>query len=88
MTENKKAKEKKRRFVPTALSDEPKLEAVGNREIIVEGCKGISEYSESLIKLNTGSLSMGFKGAEMLIQSFDNSVVVIKGIITEIYFVT
>ncbi len=88
MAQKKKPKDKKRMPLPEALSDEPKLETLGNREIIVEGCKGIAEYSESLIKLNTGSLIMGFQGVEMLIQSFDNGVAVIKGIITEITFTT
>ena len=88
MAQKKKPKEKKRLQLPETLSDEPKLETLGNREIIVEGCKGIAEYSESLIKLNTGRLIMGFKGAEMLIQSFDNGVAVIKGVITEITFIT
>lgn len=88
MAQKKKPKERKRLSMPEALSDEPKLETLGNREIIVEGCKGVVEYSESLIKLNTGKLIMGFKGTEMLIQSFDNGVAVIKGIITEITFTT
>lgn len=88
MAQKKKPKEKKRIQMPEALSDEPKLETLGNREIIVEGCKGIAEYSESIIKLNTGKLIIGFKGVEMLIQSFDNGVAVIKGIIAEITFNT
>ena len=88
MSEKKKTKEKKHIQMPDILSDEPKLETLGNREIIVEGCKGIAEYSENLIKLNTKTLVIGFSGTEMLIQSFDNGVAVIKGIIAEITFVT
>lgn len=88
LSQRKKPKEKKHLPLPELLSDEPKLETLGNREIIVEGCKGIAEYSENLIKLSTGTLVIGFTGSEMLIQSFDNGVAVIKGIITEITFVT
>lgn len=88
LSQRKKPKEKKHLQLPELLSDEPKLETLGNREIIVEGCKGIAEYSENLIKLNTGTLIMGFSGEDLLIQSFDNGVAVIKGVIAEITFVT
>lgn len=88
LSQRKKPKEKKHLQLPELLSDEPKLETLGNREMIVEGCKGIAEYSENLIKLNTGTLVMGFAGEDLLIQSFDNGVAVIKGVIAEITFVT
>lgn len=88
LSHKKKSKEKKHLPLPDLLSNEPRLETLGNREIIVEGCKGIAEYGENLIKLNTGALIMGFSGEDLLIQSFDNGVAVIKGVIAEITFVT
>ena len=88
MSQRKKPKDKKHLQLPDLLSNEPKLETLGNREIIIEGCKGIAEYSENLIKLNTSTLVIGFSGTELLIQSFDNGVAIIKGIIAEITFVT
>ena len=87
-SQRKKPKEKKHIALPDLLSDEPKLETLGNREIIIEGCKGIAEYGENLIKLNTKTLVIGFSGTDLLIQSFDNGVAIIKGVISEITFVT
>ncbi len=88
MSQRKKPKEKKHLQLPELLSDEPKLETLGNREIIVEGCKGIAEYSENLIKLNTGTLIRGFSCEDLSIEFFDKGVAVIKGVIAEITFIT
>lgn len=74
--------------VPEALSPEPHIEMIGNKEIAVDGCKGIVEYDENVIKLNTGSLIIGFTGTDMLIKSFDCDVAVITGNVAEITFVT
>lgn len=74
--------------VPEALSPDAHIEMLGNREIIVDGCKGVVEYSENLIKLNTGELVIGFTGTDMLIKSFDCDMAVITGRIAEITFVS
>lgn len=88
LSQRKKPKEKNICSCLNCCPTSQSLETLGNREIIVEGCKGIAEYSENLIKLNTGTLIMGFSGEDLLIQSFDNGVAVIKGVIAEITFVT
>lgn len=80
--------EKHRIPMPEPLSSAPKIEMLGNKEIIVDGCKGIVEYGENLIKLNTGELVIGFVGDEMLIKSFDSDMAVITGRIAEITFVS
>ena len=40
----------------------PHIEMQGNREIIIDGCRGILEYDEDRIKLNAGSLVISFQG--------------------------
>ncbi len=84
----KKTIEKPKIPLPEALSDQPKIEMLGNREIIVDGCRGIAEYGENLIKLNTGEYVLSIIGDEMVIKSFDSSVAVISGKIAEITFVS
>ncbi len=84
----KKTSEKPRIPLPEALSNEPKIEMLGNREIIVDGCKGVVEYGENLIKLNTGEYVLSILGDELVIKSFDGSVAVIGGKIAEITFVS
>lgn len=74
--------------LPEALSGEPKIEMLGNREIIVDGAKGVVEYGENLIKLNTVEYVLSILGDELVIKSFDGSVAVISGKIAEITFVS
>lgn len=74
--------------VPESLSPEPHIEILSNREIMVDGCKGVAEYSENLIKLNTGELLISFIGTDMVMKSFDCDIAVITGKIAEITFVS
>lgn len=37
------------------LSGEARIEMTGNRRAVVESCRGILEYEEGVIRLNTGS---------------------------------
>ena len=84
----KKPSEKPRIPLPEAINNEPKIEMLGNREIIVDGSKGVVEYGENLIKLNTGEYVLSVLGDELVIKSFDGSVAVISGKIAEITFVS
>lgn len=84
----RKSKERLHIPVPEALGPEPHIEMIGNREIIIDGCKGVVEYDENLIKLNTGELVISFTGFNLLIKSFDSDVAVITGEISEIGFVS
>lgn len=88
MSKSKKGKTKRPITVPEAFSAEPKIEMLGNREIIIDGCNGVVEYDENIIKLNTGTLVIGITGADLIIRSFDNNVAVICGKIVEISFVS
>lgn len=62
------------------------IEMSGNREMIIEGCKGVLEYSDCMIALNTGKLTVRLCGCDMTILSMQGSQAVIKGIITCVEF--
>ena len=61
---------------------------LGNREMIIDGCKGVVEYDETIIKLSLGEYVLSLSGNNLLINSFDNSVAIISGQICEISFVS
>ncbi len=84
----RKTNEKPRIPLPEVLSGEPKIEMLGNREIIIDGCKGVVEYGENLIKLNANDCVLSVLGDTLVIKSYDGSVAVISGTITEINFVS
>lgn len=66
----------------------PHIETEGNREVIIDGCKGIMEYDDGLIKLNAGSLTVTFKGADLTIRAYSESQSMITGDIVSIEFAT
>lgn len=74
--------------VPESLSPEARIEMLSNREVVVDGCKGVVEYDENVIKLNTGELVIGFTGVDLLIKSLGEDIAVITGKIAEITFIS
>ena len=84
----KRDKNQTKKIVTDLFADEPKIEMLGNREMIIDGCKGVVEYEETIIKLSLGDLVLSLSGDNLLINSFDNSVAVISGQICEISFVS
>ncbi len=78
----------KNKYVSEFFIDEPKIEMLGNREMIVDGCKGVVEYDETLIKLSLGDNVLSLSGDNLIIKSFDSSVAVISGQICDISFVS
>lgn len=71
---------------PAAITGLVHIEAEGNREITVDGCKGVLEYSENSVRLNTGKLVVRICGAQLTITMLQNGQAVIKGDITGIEF--
>lgn len=72
----------------TALSGIPQIELAGNREAVVEGCQGVLEYDESVIRLSTGKMSIRFLGRGMQIRVLTHDSAVVEGFITNIEFIT
>ena len=64
----------------------PHLEADGNKELAVEGCKGILTYQQGKIALNTGKLIITVLGDNIEIKAFSDIQTVISGDITSISF--
>ncbi len=69
---------------PDAVAGYAHIELCGNREAIIEGCQGVLEYSDSVIALNTGKLTVRICGCELTIASMQNGQAIIKGIITSL----
>lgn len=84
----KRDKNQVKKIVTDFFADEPKIEMLGNREMIIDGCKGVVEYDETIIKLSLGEYVLSLSGDNLLINSFDNSVAIISGQICEISFVS
>ena len=78
----------KKKILSEMFQEEPRIEMLGNREIIIDGCKGVVEYDENIIKLSLGETVLSLLGDGLIIKSFDNDIAVICGQISEISFVS
>ena len=63
------------------------MELSDNREVIFEGCKGVVEYTDTSVKLNTGSAIIAFSGRGLYIRKMTDSDVMIGGFILSIEFI-
>lgn len=64
------------------------FEIHGNREIIIEGSRGVLEYNENTIKINAGKFIVCFSGRGLCIKCLSDSSMVIVGCITQIEYLT
>lgn len=64
------------------------FEFSGNREVIVEGCKGILEYDENIIYIDTGKLKVRFMGRGLELRNFTDHSAIIDGFISSVEFIT
>ena len=62
------------------------IELFGNNEAMIEGCKGVIEYSDDEIKLNIGKNEIQFLGTDLVIKSYFNEEIAIEGNILTIGF--
>lgn len=64
----------------------PHLELSGNREAVIDGCKGILQYDENVVKIKTGKMMLRFTGTGLNLRSLTDSSLVIEGFISGIEF--
>ncbi len=62
------------------------MEIYGNSEIVIDGCKGVSDYSESFIKLDLGGRCVKISGASLTVCSYIYEQADIKGEIVSLEF--
>ena len=62
------------------------IELCGNRRVIVEGCKGVIDYSEDFLKLDLGNIALKIVGKNLVIDSFIYEELDLKGEIVLVEF--
>ena len=60
----------------------------GNREAVVEGCCGVLEYENALIRLSLGKMMVQFTGRGLQIKCMTGDSVIIEGYILGIEFIS
>lgn len=70
----------------SAITDSFRIEVRGTSDVIIEGCRGIVEYTQSCIALNLGKNIVRFTGAQLEISSFFESQAILKGTVISMDF--
>ena len=77
----------KKQFLGSLFGAQPEFSFISNREVIVEGSKGVLEYSPELIRINTTSGIVCFYGRSLNLKCISSSQLIIDGFITKVEFV-
>ena len=85
---DKNFKQKRASFPIISTSLYPLIEMASNREISIEGVKGVLEYDDNVIRINSGNMIISFFGRGLVMQCLTSSSLVIKGFITKIEFLS
>ena len=74
------------RFLQPSIIDLIFLAATGAQELTIENYRGIQEYSELLIRVQTGSGEVCIKGKNLWIEYYTNLEMLIRGRIIAVEF--
>ncbi len=66
--------------------NQPHIEMIGNRQITVEGTKGILKYTADLIRLNAGAVIISFKGRNLNVRCISPDCTMVEGFVDNIEF--
>lgn len=80
------AKRKMRLFSDIPELSGPIISIAADREMSVDGCRGVGDYFDNRIVLNIGKGSVTVSGNGLRITSFTESTAVIRGRITAVEF--
>lgn len=69
------------------MKKESHLEFNGNREVIIEECSGILEYSEQQVRVNTSHYILRFQGRNLQICTMTQDCIILSGHIERLEFV-
>ena len=78
---------KKKRFpsLPPSVSA-PCIELCGNREVLIEGSRGVLEYSPETVRVNTSDMILSVFGRGLDLRCISESALIIDGFVTRIEF--
>ena len=71
-----------------ATADFSHFEMNSNKEVIIEGSKGILQYDENVIKINMGKMVTMFCGRNLSLKCLDVDSLIISGFIISIELIT
>lgn len=71
---------------PDVLAGSVRIEMSGNREAVVDGCRGVLEYSRESIRLSTGDMKIHFVGRGLELRNLRRDCAIVDGYIISVDF--
>ena len=72
--------------VMNMFSQKPNIEISSNTWAVIEGSKGVMEYSDKIIRINLGDFTVAFIGRDMSLKCISPTSMEIEGFFTNIEF--
>lgn len=69
---------------PDMLGNRPKVTAVGRGEVLIENFKGIMDFGEGMVRINTGNGVIRIMGSAITIREITSEAIIIGGKISNI----
>ena len=70
----------------TAQAKTAQIELAGNREAVVDGCRGILQYEDTTVRIAAGELIVRFTGRDLCICTMQSGQIRITGLIAGVDF--
>lgn len=75
--------------LPTpAVSGVARMELNGNREVVIDGCRGVLEYDDTVVRINTGRMVVKFSGRGLSLKCLTPDSLIVEGFILMIEFIS
>lgn len=68
------------------FTEKPNIEISSNTSAIIEGSRGVMEYSDKIIRINLGDFSVAFTGRKLSLKCISPTSMEIEGFFTNIEF--
>jgi len=68
------------------ISGSAHIELMGNREAIVDGCRGVLAYDENLVRLNAGNCIVKITGRSLNIKNLTQTQAIVEGFFLSLEF--
>jgi len=88
MEKKERSKERSEGVEKRLVRGDSILEFHSNRSVVVEGCRGILEYSEGIIRVSTRRMNLRFEGRNLEVISMSSDAIAIEGYILLLAFET
>lgn len=64
----------------------PRIELVGNRRVIIDGCDGIIDYGEDMVKARLGRLTVQINGRSLKLKVLTDTKAIVEGYISSLEY--